>query len=665
MMKFITIIIFLVFSICNIFSADVKTLSPDSNIEIIFKLSDKGEPIYSISFKGIKFLNWSLLGLNFNESGMISSGMKIISVENVTVDETYRIYSGKSKYSRNNCNETKISLEEKTSPGRKLDLYFRAYNDGAAFRYGIPEQAGINSFIISTEETQFNFSGDYQCWAMKKDRFRHSYEGEYRPYKLSTINDTPGDSTSYFPYITLPLTMKMSEDLYVCLSEANITGYPGMYLTKQEGNILKSKLSPDSTNKNISVRGSTPAVSPWRLFIIGDNPGKLIESNLIMNLNDPCKITDAEDWIKPGKSAWSWWAEDRGFEPSFGYQILSTKTVKYYVDFAAANSVQYVILDGGWYGWFDASKDDVHHDLTKTLPELDLPGVAAYANSKGIGLILWVVWYELERQMTEALDYYQLLGIKGIKLDFMDRDDQYMTDFYLKVAEECAKRKIEVIFHGAYKPDGLSRTYPNILTYEGVMGTEYSRWSSLPDPLNNVTIPFTRMLVGPMDYAPGSMTNSNKENFKGQWKYPMTQGTKTQQLAMLVVYESGIQTLCESPKIYEKTPEFEFIKQVPVTWDSTIVLDGKIGEYIVIARKKDDKWFIGGMTNWDQRNIVIDLSFLGNDKYESVIYSDASDANTNPGNVKIFKKVLRSSDKISFWFAKGGGAAIVLKKINP
>ncbi len=666
MMKLIIVLNFLFFPTGLLFAEDMITVSPDKIVEIHFKLSDKGEPLYSISFKGVKFLNWSKLGLNFNQSGTISSDLKILSVENVTIDETFRIYLGKSKYSRNYYNETKISLEEKTSPGRKIDIYFRAYNDGAAFRYGIPEQANINSFIISNEETYFNFSGDYQCWAMKKDRFRHSYEGEYRPYKLSTINDTPGDSTSYFPYITLPLTMKMNEGLYVCLSEANITNYPGMHLEKQDGNVLKSKLSPNVDNNNFSVTGKTPAVSPWRLFIIGDNPGKLIESNLIMNLNDPCIISDAEEWVKPGKTTWSWWAEDRGFDPSFGYQILSTKTVKYYIDFAAANSIQYVTLDGGWYGWFDATKDDAFHDLTKTLPELDLPGVAAYANSKGIGLILWVVWYELERQMNEALDYYQSLGIKGIKLDFMDRDDQYMTDFYRKVAEECAKRKIEVIFHGAYKPDGLSRTYPNILTYEGVMGNENARWiTGFPNPNHNVMLAFTRLIAGPMDYTPGSMTNSTETNFTGQWKYPMTQGTRTQQLAMLVVYESGIQTLCESPKIYETLREFEFIKQVPATWDSTIVLDGKIGEYIVIARKKDDKWFIGGMTNWDQRNIVIDLSFLGNDKYESVIYSDASDANTNPGNLRIFKKVLRSSDKISFWFAKGGGAAIVLKKINP
>ncbi|MEO8513493.1 MAG: glycoside hydrolase family 97 protein [Ignavibacteria bacterium] len=662
MSKILILILGLVF-IGNIHSEEIKTTSPDNSIVISFKLSENGEPLYSINYNGVQFLNWSKLGLNFKGSGMLASDLKLVTIARNTVDETYRVYSGKSKYSRNYCNETLISLEEKKSPARKIDIYFRAFNDGAAFRYGIPEQQNINSFEISTEETYFNFEGDYQCWAMKKNSFRHSYEGEYKPYKLSAINNTPGDTTSNFPYITLPLTFKMSDNLFVSLSEANITNYPGTVLLKSDGNTLKSKLSPEIANNDISVRGETPAVSPWRLFIIGSRPGKLIESNLVMNLNEPCKIDDASDWIKPGKSTWSWWAEDRGFDPNFGYQILSTKTVKYYVDFASSNSLQYVILDGGWYGWFDASKDDAVHDLTKTLPELNLPEAAAYANSKGIGLILWVVWYEIERQMTQALDYFQSLGIKGLKIDFMDRDDQYMTDFYRKIAEECAARKMVIDFHGAYKPDGLSRTYPNILTYEGVLGNEYARWDKLfPNPQHNVTIPFTRMVAGPMDYTPGSMVNSTKENYIGQWKYPMTMGTRSQQLAMTVVYESGLVTLCDSPKLYEALPEFEFLKKVPAAWDSTIVLDGKIGEYIIIARKKDKDWFIGAMTNQNSRDINIDLSFLENSNYEAYIYSDAPDADLKPSNVKISKQVLNKGDSMNIRLAKGGGLAVFLKK---
>ncbi len=662
MKKILTFLLIIILNF-TIHSDEIKTISPDGNIEVSFRLSSNGEPEYRIRYYNDIFLNWSKLGLNFVESGKLTSGMQIVDVTAQTIDETFRIYSGKSKYSRNHCRETKVSLIEKSSPKRKLDIYFRAYDDGVAFRYGIPVQENLSSFMISTEESYYNFAGDYKCWAMKKDRFRHSYEGEYREYNLSNINNKPGDSTSYFPYITLPLTMKMNDGLYVSVSEANITNYPGMHLIKQDGYTLKSKLAPDTLKKNISVRGNTPSVSPWRLFIIGSRPGTLIESNLIMNLNDPNKIPDAESWIKPGKSTWSWWAEDRGFDPSFGYQILSTKTVKYYIDFAAANNFQYVTLDGGWYGWFDATKDDAVHDITKSLPELDLPEVTRYAESKGIGIILWVVWYELERQMKEAMDYYQSLGIKGIKVDFMDRDDQYMTDFYRRTAEECAARKMIVTYHGAYKPDGLSRTYPNILTYEGVLGNENARWiTGFPHPKHNVTLAFTRMIAGPMDYTPGSFTNTTEENYVGQWRHPMTKGTRSQQLAMPIVYETGIQSLCESPKIYEQFPEFELYRRLPGTWDSTIVIAGEIGGYIIIARKFEDSWFIGGMTNSESRNVSFGLKFLGGSRYDAVIYSDASDGDTNPGKVISTNLNVGSGNKLALKMAKGGGFAIMMKR---
>jgi alpha-glucosidase len=436
-----------------------------------------------------------------------------------------------------------------------------------------------------------------------------------------------------------------------------------MYLVKGNGSLgLKSKLSPDPAAQNISVKGNTPFVTPWRLFILGSDPGTLIESNLIMNLNEPSRITNT-DWIKPGSSTWSWWAENRGFEPSFAYSILADNTIKYYIDFASRNNIEYVTLDGGWYGWFDAEKDISMRDLTKTLPELNLPSIAQYASSKNVGLILWATWSDISAQMESALDYFSSLGIKGIKVDFMERDDQEMVDFYTKLAEECAERKIFINFHGSYKPDGLARTYPNILTYEGVLGNEYARWiTGLPHPDYTIMLPFTRMIAGPMDYTPGSMTNSTDAAYIGRWLLPMTKGTRAQQMAMTVVFETGILTLCESPMIYEKLPEFNFIKQVPARWDSTIVLDSKIGDYIIIARKNGDKWFIGGMTDWKSRNVNVNFGFLENGEYECGIYEDANDADTNPGNVKISNITVNNSFSQSFRLAKGGGLAIVLKK---
>ncbi|MCC6866879.1 MAG: glycoside hydrolase family 97 protein [Ignavibacteria bacterium] len=661
---FFIVLFFTIFASCKLYSIEIITTSPDKNISINFKLNNNGTPQYNITFKGNTIIKWSSLGLKFDVSGELNKNLTIANYQTKQIDETYKIYSGKSGFSRNYCNETKIFLIEKSSPYRKLNLYFRAYNDGTAFRYEIPISESSKSFIINSEETFFNFTGDYECWAMKKDRFRQSYEGEYRHYNLSNIDNKNGDSTSLFPYITLPVTFRANDNLYFLLSEAAIIDYPGMYLMKSNKNVLKTKLSPDTVHKNISIRGNTPALSPWRLLIIGENPGTLFESNLIMNLNDPNVILDADKWIKPGKSTWSWWAEDRGFEPDFGYQILSTKTVKYCIDFAADNNFQYVTLDGGWYGWFDATKDDAIHDITKSLPELDLPEVTSYAAKKGIGIILWVVWYELERQMTEALNYYQSLGVKGVKVDFMDRDDQYMTDFYKRTAEQCASRKMFVTFHGAYKPDGLNRKYPNILTYESVLGNEYARWiTGLPNPNHNVMLAFTRAMAGPMDFTPGSFTNSTEQAYIGRWKYPMTKGTRSQQLAMAVVYQSGILTLCESPKIYEKFPEFEFFKKISATWDSTLYLDGQIGEYIIIARRSGENWFIGGMTNNNSRKVKFNLDFLENDKYSAVVYSDASDADINPEKVFIKKMNVLKNNKIELKMAKGGGFAITLEKM--
>lgn len=659
-MKFFKYFLFITFIACNLSAEIIETYSPDGNIKISFRIGDNGTAQYMLSSGSTLILNWSALGLNFKEGGLLSSNLKVISIEKNSVDQTYPIISGKSKYGRDFCNETKLTLEEKSKPFRKIELWFRAYNDGAAFRYGIPQQKELNNFTLSSEETSFSFTSDDVCWAMKKNGFKHSYEGEYKKSMLSDLKDSPANP-GYL--ITLPLTVEINPKLYVVLSEAAIVDYAGMYLVKDANSLsFKSVLSPLPENTAIAVKGSAPMVTPWRAFFISSTAGGLIESNLLLSLNKPNALNDIS-WIKPGKSLWSWWANDRGFDPSFGYNIISTNTIKYHIDFAAANNIEYYTIDGGWYGWFDATKEDVVRDLTKAQPELDMNDVVSYADSKGVGIFLWVVWHHLDKQMETALDYYQSLGIKGIKVDFMDRDDQYMVDFYNRTALECAKRNILVNFHGSYKPDGTERTHPNVLTREGIMANEYAKWdAALPNPVHNVTVPFTRMVAGPMDYTPGSMSNSTKENFKPVENYPVTMGTRAQQLAMFVVYQSGLVTLCESPKLYEKLPEFELIKQVPATWDSTIVLSGKIGEYISIARKKDDIWYIGAMTDWSSREMSFPLSFLEDGEYSYTVYADGDDADTNPQNVKITNGTVSNTGSLKFRLAKGGGFGMILKK---
>lgn len=642
---------------------EIRTISPDGIIEISLRINSSGIPYYSITYRKERFLEWSKLGLELAGSGSLLNGaIKVVSTERKLIDETYPVISGKSKYSRNYCNETKILLEETSGQKRKLEIYSRAYNDGAAFRYGIPKQEALNDFVITREASYFNFAGNYTCWAMKKNTFRQNYEGEYRKYEFSTINNSPGDSTSKFTYITLPLTVEVNKNLYVCLSEANITNYSAMYLVSDKDNSFKSVLAPDLNDASVLVRGNAPSVSPWRFFIVGETPGGLIESNLVMNLNDPLAIPDAADWVKPGKSLWSWWNENRGYDQNAPFNIISTDFIKSCVDFAASNNTQYYTIDAGCYS-SEIHAENEFPDLTKPIPECDLLSIAEYSNSKNVGIFIWVLWNELDKQMDKALDYYNRIGVKGIKIDFMDRDDQQMVDFYHKLIKACAERKLMVNFHGAYKPDGISRTYPNAITREAVLGNEYSKFESggLPTPIHTVTLPFTRMVVGPMDYTPGSMIVSTNEAFIGRWKNPAPKGTRANQLAMLVVFESGLQTLCESPKILENLPEFEFIKEVPATWDSTIVLEGVIGEYIVIARKKDNNWYIGAMTNWDEREIEIDFGFMDREKYTANIFQDAEDANLRPEGVKVYSTSINRTGTRSFRLARGGGLAMILK----
>lgn len=653
----IALFIFAPFLLC---AETIDTYSPDNNIKISCRTDDNGTAQYMLTAGNTVILSWSGLGLRFKDGGLLNTNLNVLSVEKNLLDETYSIIAGKSKYGRDYCNETKLTLEERSGAKRKIELWFRAYNDGAAFRYGIPKQQAISSFSLVSEETFYNFTSDDICWAMKKGGFKHSYEGEYKKSMLSDLKDSPSNP-GYL--VTLPLTVEINPKLFVVFSEAAITDYAGMYLVKDANSLsLKSMLSPLPENNGISVTGTAPMVTPWRTFIISTTAGGLIESNLILSLNRPNSIQDVS-WIKPGKSLWSWWASDRGFDASFGYNIISTNTIKYHIDFAAANNIEYYTIDGGWYGWFDASKEDVVLDITKAQADLDLEGITGYANSKGVGLFLWLAWHHLDKQMEAALNYYQRIGIKGIKIDFMDRDDEYMVEFYNRTARECAKRNLLINFHGSYKPDGIERTYPNILTREGVMGNEYAKWdSTFPNPVHNVTIPFTRMIAGSMDYTPGSMVNSTKAAYRPVNNYPMTMGTRAQQLAMLVVYQSGMVTLCESPKIYEQLPEFNFIKQVPAAWDSTIVPEGKIGDYIIIARKKDNDWYLGAMTNWNSREIVINTLFLESGEYEYSAFADGSDADTNPQNVSITTGIVTGSSVLKFRLAKGGGLAMVFRK---
>lgn len=394
---------------------------------------------------------------------------------------------------------------------------------------------------------------------------------------------------------------------------------------------------------------------PWRVFTITQEDSKLVESNLVYKLSRPLEL-DETDWLKPGKVAWDWWNANNIYGVDFRAG-LNTDTYKYYIDFAAKYGLEYIILDEGW------SKSNTN--LMEFNPDLNVKELVDYGEKKGVGVIIWMLWKPLDENMDTLLDKFSEWGVKGIKVDFMKRADQYMVNFYERVARKSAKRKLLVDLHGSFKPVGLRRAYPNLITSEGVDGLEVNKWASDITPEHNLILPFTRMVAGPMDYTPGAMTNANKKSFRPIFDSPMSMGTRCHQLAMYVVYESGLQMLADSPSNYYKEPEsVEFISKIPVVWDETKVLDAKVSDYILIARKKDEKWYVGAMTDWEARTLEIDFDFLDKGNYRITIMKDGINADRNGMDFKKITKEITKDSQLNIKMAPGGGWAAIIEKIE-
>ncbi len=392
--------------------------------------------------------------------------------------------------------------------------------------------------------------------------------------------------------------------------------------------------------------------------MINSRPGGLIEStDLILNLNPPCALNDTS-WIEPGKTAWDWWSGDYDTDVNFK-PGMNTPTLKHYIQFAADHHLPYMLIDAGWARHSNQQKGWETADITHWNSNVDLPAILAFARQRHVKVILWMHWKSVKRQMNQAFPLFQKWGVAGVKIDFMNRDDQEMVNFYYQMARTAARYHLVVDFHGAFKPTGMRRTYPNQLTREGVMGMEYSKWSYRTTPYHDVILPFTRMLAGPMDYTPGCFNNATKEQFKPRQINPMCQGTRAHQLAMYVVFFSPLQMLSDYPEIYDHNPGMAFLDQVPTVWDETRVVDGDPGEYVTVARKKGDKWYLGSMTNWMPRDLDIPLDFLGAGTYQAEIFADGPDAAQNAKSLTISKKWVKASDHLSARLAPGGGLAVI------
>lgn len=542
---------------------------------------------------------------------------------------------------------------------KKISIEFRVYDEGLAYRY----ITQTNKEVEINEIFELEFPEDYQVWLApvdKKANFQSSYE---KPFAKMKISEIPDSSLAY-----LPLLMSNQAGTKLLITEADIYDYPHMFLSKdgEKDNRLvnvfppfplKTEIIGDRKSKviqdaNYVAKSGGDRTFPWRVFMLAEEDAQLVESNLVYLLSRELKLENT-DWIKPGRVAWDWWNASNLYGVDFKAG-LNTESYLYYIDFAAKYGLEYIILDEGW--------SISTKDLSQPNPKLDLEKLVAYAKEKNVRLILWATWVALNGQW-EVLDKFQEWDIAGIKVDFMDRSDQWIVHFYEKVAQEAAQRKLLVDFHGAFKPVGLRRAYPNVVSYEGVYGLEQSKWSKLVTPEHDVNLPFIRMVCGPMDYTPGAMRNYHPQEFQPNFTRPGSQGTRCHQVALFIVYESGIQMFCDSPSNYEREAETtRFLSSIPVTWDETRVLEAKVGEYLILARRKGKQWFIGGINGGEAKEFDLDLSFLEDKNYQATVMLDGINSDLFAEDYRLVKESISQDKKLKINMHKHGGFAIRLEE---
>jgi alpha-glucosidase len=633
----------------------IRVISPGYTTEISFRLDEEGRPHYSVLYGKTTVIVDATLGIEFKQAGLLTQNLERTGFERRGGDHEYTIVAGKSRKARDRFNEITVSLKENIKPHRRYDVVLRAYDDGVAFRYIIPRQKLFRPVEIMAEWSTFRFPENHRCWAQRIDRWESVFD---RPYDAVMIDDVRPESI-----VTLPLTIERDDGITVAIIEADLSDYAGMSLGALGGSAhtLVSKLSPLPDSSGLCVRAEAPLRTPWRVIMLGKASGALIESAILTNLNREREIGDV-DWIEPGLVLLPWWPDYRNDAPGVPNR-MTFENQKYYIDFAAENGIDYVELGPPWYG---PERDVIAHpdsfDITKPDPQLRLFELLDYASERDVGLLLWSHWKNIDRQLDSVFAVYERWGAAGVNIDFMNRHDQEMVDWFETVLSRAAEHRLLVYYHGAPAEAGLRRTWPNLLTRKGVAGNECNKWNDLVTPEHNVTIPFTRMLAGPVNFAPGGFNNVRRQDFAPDYSAPEVMTTRCQQLAMYVVYESPLQMVCDWPGAYRGRPEFAFIAGMPTTWDETRTISGAIGDYIVISRRRGKDWYVGAMTDASPRRIDVPLSFLGRNRFAAIVYADGPNAANDPADVFISEQRVTGADTLAIDMAPGGGAAIRLKR---
>ena len=632
--------------------------SPNGKLEVSVFIDS--QITYQLTFNEKLLLDKSNINLLFEgqTAGKIHvTGHKTRrSTENI-ISPFYRVASFTETY-----NELDISLKG------NYGIHFRVYNEGVAYRFYTTKK---DSIIIKNETAEFNFPEDYISYMAYstatggRDPYAMAFQNLYTK---SLLSEVASDQVAF-----LPVTIDYGNGMKLTITESDLEAYPGMFIRGGKNNtILKGEFAgyPSKMERypwrhmtyvaerhNFIAKVAGVRTFPWRILALSENDTQMPLNPLVYALAAPNRIGNYS-WVKPGKVAWDWW-NNWGISGVDFKAGINMDTYKYYIDFASDNGIGYIILDEGWY-------DPKSGDMLTVIPEIDLQALISYASNKKVDIILWTVFNVLDEQLEEACRKYSAMGVKGFKVDFLDRDDQTAVEMTYRIAEATARHKLMLNLHGFYKPTGLNRTYPHIINFEGVFGMEEMKWSNIDKDMMeyDVTMPYIRMMCGPVDYTPGAMRNATKDSFRDIYNNPMSQGTRCHQLAAYIIHDSPLTMLADNPTAYKKEQECtDFIVDIPNSGiEETRILDGKMGEYIITARKIGTDWYIGGMTNWNAREVILDFSFLKAGEYDAVLFKDGMNADRQASDYKKEELIMTPADKLKIALAPGGGFAMSLKR---
>ena len=637
--------------------ANYRVTSPDGHISATVTV---GEDIrYSVSRDEQTLIAPSAISMSLSDGIVFGRNDKVRKVVKTSFDETFPTVAYKKAEVRDNYNQISLNFKE-------FSLVFRAYDDGVAYRF-VSRLDKKKDYEVLNEQAEFNFGKDRQAFIPYVNSGAKTIEGQFfnsfeNTYTVQNLSQWRKDRLAF-----LPLAVTADNGVKVVITDADVTNYPGMQIIGAEGSTsLRGMFAPYPKvieqgghnmlqgmireRENFIAKASGGETFPWRVIMVSTSDAQLAVNDMVWKLSPAQEAGADYSWVKPGKVAWDWWNDWNLYDVDFKAGI-NNETYKYYIDFAADHGIEYVILDEGW-------AVNLKADLFQVIPEIDLQELVDYGKERNVGIILWAGYWAFDREMEKVCKHYSEMGVKGFKVDFMDRDDQIMVSFHARAAEMAAKYGLMMDFHGTYKPTGLSRRWPNVVNYEGVHGLEQMKWrpEECDQVTYDVTVPFIRMAAGPMDYTQGAMRNAAKRNYHPVYDEPMSQGTRCRQLAEYVVFDSPFNMLCDSPSNYIGEPECtKFIAECPEVWDESLGVNGEIGKYITIARRSGDDWYVGTLTGWDERDLTLDLSFLGEGDWTLDIFHDGINANKAARDYVHTTAAVPADRRLTVHLAQGGG----------